>query len=487
MLLYTRLLTVTLLLICCFNRSVAQSGELYSYKDLSHIFYQKQADSLKKTWICPSVYKEKATQKQYKEYWDDRTEALTKSIKDDDYLYENDVYRYLDSIINQIVQANKQLIPAKPLVLIDRSASVNAYATGGNIIAINLGLITFSRSREDLALTIAHELSHNILLHYENSMKQRAEWITSDEYKASVNAVLDSKYERLTRLTKIFEGYTFNRSRHQRYKESDADSLAIILLKKSNIAFDPTFFLRMDSADLQYKQSLKQPLAKYFTPYDITVDNAWTQKRSKGLSTKTYNFKDTTTHIQDSLKTHPECVERYNKTLAEGNVNGKPTPIPAAIREKALKMQLWNMYMNMNLTACMYEILLEKDNGNTDPWYDFMARNIISGLYYADRDMSRFNAVGVTKKEVISKDYYELQTMFEQIPREKLEEISKTVLAAQSGTNNKKDEAAFHRFMQSLTTDVDFSQANKTTISKTFINGNENSLYAEFAHKFDKP
>lgn len=475
-----------MLLVCCCHQGLAQTADLYHYQDLSHIFYQKQVDSLKKAWVCPAIYKEKATQKQYKEYWDDRTEFLTKAIKDDDYLYETDVYKYLDSLINQIMQANKQLIPAKPLVLIDRSSAVNAYAIGGNILAVNLGLVTFSRSREDLALTIAHELSHNILLHAENAMKQRAEWITSDAYKASMNAVLDSKYERLTRLKKIFEGYSFSRSRHQRYHERDADSLAIILLKKSGIRFDPTFFLRLDSADLQYKQPLKQPMANYFTAYNITIDNAWTQKRSKGLSTRAYNFKDTTSHLQDSLKTHPECVERYNKTLAARDPDSNYTPIPAAIRQKALKMQLWNMYMNMNLTACMYSIMLEKDNGATDPWYDFMAANVISGLYYADRDLSRFNAVGVTPKEFISKDYYELQTMFEQIPREKLEELSNIVLTNHT-SNSKKDEAAFQRLMQSLTTGTDISQTNKTNIGNTFIRGNENSLYAEFAHKFDKP
>ncbi|MBV8252293.1 MAG: M48 family metalloprotease [Chitinophaga sp.] len=483
---YTRLVTFALVLFCC-HRTFAQSGELYRYQDLSHIFYQKQIDSLKKVWVCPNIYKEKATQKQYKEYWDDRTEFVTKSIKDDNFLYEKEVYGYIDSLINQIVQANKQLIPVKPLVLIDRSAVVNAYAMGGNILAINLGLVAFSRSREDLALTIAHELSHNIMLHPENGLKQRAEWITSDEYKNAMNAVLDQKYERLTRLKKIFQGYSFSRSRHQRYHESDADSLAIVLLKKSNIGFDPSFFLRLDSADLQFKQPLKQPLQQYFAAYNVTIDNAWTQKRAKGLSTRAYSFKDSTSRVQDSLKTHPDCVDRYNKTLALGNVKNNFTPIPAAIKEKAKKMQLWNMYVNMNLTACMYTILMEKDKGNTDPWYDFMAGNVITGLYYADRDLSRFNAVGVVPKEFISKDYYELQTLFEQIPREKLEEISKTLLTAHAWPNIKKDEAAFHRLMKSLTTESDISQSNKTNIGKTFINSNENSLYAEFAHKFDKP
>ncbi|HEU4552307.1 MAG TPA: M48 family metalloprotease [Chitinophaga sp.] len=485
MLLCKRLITATLFLFY-FHCAYAQTGELYRYQDLSHLYYQKQQDSLKKAWTCPALYKQKATQKQYKELWDDRTDFLTKSIKDDDYVYDREVLSYIDTIVSQIVRANKQLIPVKPLVLIDRSAAVNAYAVGGNILAINLGLLAFTRSREDIAFTIAHELSHNILLHPETAMKQRAEWLTSDEYKSSMNAILDSKYERLTRLKKVFEGYSFNRSRHQRYHESDADSLAIVMLKKSNIAFDPTFFLRLDSADIQYKQPLKQPLQQYFSAYNIAIENAWLQKRSKGLSTRVYNFKDTT-HIQDSLKTHPDCIERYSKTLNAGSTNTNFTQVPASIQEKARKMEIWNMYINMNLTACMYMILLEKDKGNKDPWYDFMVTNVITGLYYADRELSRFNAVGVTPKEYISKDYYQLQTMFEQVPREKLEQFCKTLLDNNQRANSKKDEAAFHRLMHALTLDADFSDSHKTSVAKVFINGNESSLYAEFAHKFDKP
>jgi hypothetical protein len=50
--------------------------------------------------------------------------------------------------------------------------------------------------------------------------------------KKTVNAVLDSKYERYTRLKKVFEEYSFNRTKHSRYHEGDADSLAVVLLKK---------------------------------------------------------------------------------------------------------------------------------------------------------------------------------------------------------------------------------------------------------------
>jgi predicted Zn-dependent protease len=211
----------------------AQTNSLYTYQQLSRVFYAKQKDSLKKAWICPTIYKDKTTQKKYQEIWDSRTDFITTAIDNQNYVFEPEVWNYIEEIIEQIGKANSQLIRTKPFLLIDRSSSANAYALGGNVIAVNLGLIDFAQSREELSLAIAHEMSHNILNHVENVMKEQAEWLTSDEYKQSLNAVLDSKYERFTRLKKVFENYSFDRSRHQRYHEADADSLAIILLKNS--------------------------------------------------------------------------------------------------------------------------------------------------------------------------------------------------------------------------------------------------------------
>ena len=249
---------ILVLMMITFNCAQAQNSYLYNYQQLSHLYYSSQRDSIKKAWICPSAFSNKATQKKYKEIWDSRTDFLLDAIANDNFVRDEQVYNYIDGIVTQIAKANKNLVPVKPLLLIDRSESVNAYALGGNVVSVNLGLISFSQSREELALAIAHELSHNILQHAENAMKQRAEWLTSEEYKNSLNDILDSKYERLTRLKKVLETYSFARNRHQRYKESEADSLAIILLKKSDLAFNAEFFLRLDSADSPYKQMLSR-------------------------------------------------------------------------------------------------------------------------------------------------------------------------------------------------------------------------------------
>lgn len=466
-------------------RLTAQTTNLYRFQDLSNTFYATQKDSLKKDWVCPAIYKEKETQKLYKEIWDDRTSFITNEIEGDDFVHDQGIFNYLDEIVAQIAKGSPKIISAKPVLFLDRSASVNAYNIGGNIIAVNAGLITFATSREEIALALAHELAHNILNHADNAMKERAEWFTSAEYKKSVNAVLDSRFERLTRLRQVFLGYSFSRSKHNRYHESDADSLAIILLKNSHISFDPAYFLRLDSADNQYKQPLKNPLQSYFAVYNVPFEEWWTQKRSKGLSTRNYNFRDTTS-IADSLKTHPECVERYQKTLSLASPSFKETPVPAAIKDRANKILIWNMFDNLNLTACLYRVLLQKDNGNKDEWYDFMIYNIFSGLYYSDKQLNRFNAIGVTPKEYISKDYFALQNMLEQMPKEDLQQYCTQLKSLPFWSNMSSDAHALKTLLNTLNFETDLSAKAIESSGKQFLSDHPNSMYCEFAEHFKK-
>lgn len=463
----------------------AQKNVLYDYQDLSSQYYSKQKDSLKKAWVCKPVFDSKATQKKYKEIWGGRTDFLLESLKDDNYVYNSEILAYINGIVDQLVKSNKTLISEKPLVLLDRSPEANAYAVGSNVLSINLGMITFVRNREELALIIAHELSHNILEHPETGMMKKAEWLTSDEYKQNMDAILDSKYERFSRLKKVFEEYSFGRNRHQRYKESDADSLAIVMLKNSKIPFDPVGFLRLDSADMQYKQNLNAALKTYFTPYNIEIDEAWTKKRSKGLSSRTYNFKDST-NLDDSLKTHPDCIDRYARTKKYATQGGVYSPLPESVKQMANKMLIWELYREKSLTPCLYRILLEKDKGNTDKWYDFMFYNVFTGLASADKDLSRFNAIGVVPKESISKSYYELQTMLEQVPRESLAKFCKTIYDASFWSKMDASEKAFKKFMYTIAVESEPNDPKIISSAKEYSSTYSTSLYREITTFFEK-
>ncbi len=464
----------------------AQTRSLYAYQDLSNIYYAKQKDSLTKNWVCPVLSGDKATQKKYREIWDSRTEFITAAMAGNNFVHDEEIYRYIDNIISQIAKSNTKLITAKPLLLIDRSAAVNAYAIGGNIIAVNLGLITYAQTKEDIALVIAHELSHNILNHADNAMKEKAGWLASDEYKASLQSVLSSRYERYSRLKKVFENYSFSRSRHQRYHESDADSLAVVLLKNSNLAFEPSFFLSLDSADDNYQQPLKNALPTYFTAYALPCEEAWQQKRTRGLSTHAYSFKDTT-GVADSLKTHPDCQARYEALLPQATQGAKLTVIPADLQEKANKMLIWNMFDGQSLTPCLYRVLQQKDKGNKDEWYDMMLYAIFSGLYYADKQLSRFNAIGITQKEHVSKSYYELQTMLEQMPRETLETYCRELSNKNFWQNMTPDAKALKALFNTVNFNIAAGETkDREEAARLFTNTNVNSMYCEFADHFKK-
>lgn len=477
------LLTSTLLLLLCC--AYAQQHDLYNYQDLSHLYYQKQKDSLKKAWTCPTTFKEKDAQKKYKEIYDNRTDFLLAAITQDDYVHDREVYPYIAAIVRQIAEANRDVIPVDPLLLLDRDPSVNAYALGDNVLAVNLGLVIFAASREELALALAHEMSHNILHHPENAMHERAAWLSSDEYRQSLNAVLSSRYDRLTRLQKILEGYTFSHSRHQRFHESEADSMAITLLKKCRISFNANYFLHLDSADEEYHNHLHQPLRNYFTTYQLPFEDNWAVRRSHGLSTRNYNFSDTTLLV-DSLKTHPDCPERYSRTKDRSATHPLLTPIPQNIYDRTNKMLIWNLYTSGTLTPCLYRIFLEKDKGSKDPWYDFMVSNIFYGLFYADRNLNRFNAIGIVQKEYISRDYYSLQTLFEQMPRESLKQYCETFNNGPFWNSLAGPEKGLKNFLHTLALDPDNSERNRSKAAHAFATDNAGSMYCEFSDNFEK-
>jgi hypothetical protein len=156
------------------------------------------------------------------------------------------------------------------------------------------------------------------------------------------------------------------------------------------------------------------------------------------------------------------------------------------IKERANKMLIWNIYDNLSLTECLYRIFLEKDKGNMDPWYDFMTYNVLSGLYYANKQLNRFNAIGIKSKEFISKDYYELQNLLEQVPANKLEELIKAGSNSAFWSNLPADAKGMKALFTSLNFDTDQATKAEAAAANNFINSNPSSMYCEFAEHFKK-
>jgi hypothetical protein len=144
------------------------------------------------------------------------------------------------------------------------------------------------------------------------------------------------------------------------------------------------------------------------------------------------------------------------------------------------------MYDNMNLAACLYRILLEKDKGTPDEWYNFMIYNIFNGLYYNDKQLHRSIAIGVVPKEFISKDYYALQNFLQQVPAEDLLKYCTTLQSAGFWNPRPTDERALKSLMAALAIDPDESTKGRQNAAESFLNEHSTSMYCEFADHFKK-
>ena len=409
-----------LILVFVINNSKAQLGKSpYLYPQLSSFHYKNVKDSIKKNINHPVVYSVKETQKKFNELWEERLKSVVSSIEKNEFLYDEDIAQLLNEIVAKLAQGNSEMIKDKPLVFVNRSSVVNAYSLGLNIIIVNLGILDFVKSKEELSFILAHELAHNYLEHSTEAMKQYAEWITSNEYKSTINDLEKMKFGKLSYLKKISSAIAFDKKRHSRFKETEADSLAVVMLKNAKMPFNASWLLRLDSADIVYKSPLPKDITNFWADYNLPIDPSLHQKKGGGLSTKAYNFKDTTT-LADSLKTHPECIDRFKKNEQFTSKNFQETPINSQLKQKIKKAIIWNLFTDASLTACMYRLLIEKEN-TKDYWYDMMVYNTFFGLIHSTNNFKRFKAIDVLQKEFISKDYYRLQTMLEQIAVEDLQ------------------------------------------------------------------
>lgn len=451
----------------------------YKYEQLSNIYYKNYRDSIKKNWKCPIVFKNKSAQKEYEIAWESRKERIISEINNNSYIHDEVVYNYIANIFNELVSANKDLISHSPQFFIDRSEVANAYAFGEHIIVVNLGLILRSNSREEIALYLAHELAHDVLKHSDNSMRNRAELISSDEYKESLKDILSSKYERFSKLKKVMEGYTFDRTRHSRYNESEADSLGILILSKTKLDFDASNFLNLDTMDKKYKRELKTSVKEHFNALGISTNDQWYVKKSKGLSNSSFNIKDSLFSNEDSLKTHPDCAIRFEKNKSLSKSTPSKTEIPKEVRDAAFQIAIFGMIVDNNLCKATYSLFLEKEANPEVKNYEQRMGDILNSLVFASKKMSRFNALRIQKKSKISDSYYQLQNLLEQMPEPDLNLICSNYNKSETLKNEEYNKMiAFYSII--LNDNIADIKTKIPEFSKEFESKYPNSIYLEY-------
>jgi len=252
----------------------------------------------------PSTYK-----KDYQECYGERWKNIEQKFTQQEIYTAADAQAYLDRLVAEIVKNNPMLNGHPFHCYFSRSAIPNASYIGEGIILFNMGLFYRLADESEAVFILCHEISHCYLQHPEKSIGKYVTTINSDEVQAELRKIKGSEYQKRGRLESLVKGLTFGSRRHSRDHESEADSLAVILMQHT--PFAPAGSLAtlqlldgIDKNDFNTEGALRQA----FDSKEYPFKKKWVAREEGLLGGHAHLSEDQ--EQADSLKTHPDCSKR---------------------------------------------------------------------------------------------------------------------------------------------------------------------------------
>ncbi|MEM8889572.1 MAG: M48 family metallopeptidase [Bacteroidota bacterium] len=239
----------------------------------------------------------------------ERYESLADRLDEEEFLFDDVIFPFYQSIIQKIFQANPSLPKEELRFLISKSRFPNASCLGEGTIIINLGLINRLEAEGQLAFAICHEIAHYTGDHVNEKIFDYAHAVNSKAFKQEIRNIRRQEYFQNKRLMDLLKDLSYDTYRHSRFYESDADSLGLQYFLKTS--YDPNEAVRcmaiLDRVDEpKYPQNID--FEKHFKNLSYPYKDWWDDY---DLENDFFYSKD---HIydwdNDSLKTHPLCSDR---------------------------------------------------------------------------------------------------------------------------------------------------------------------------------
>lgn len=225
---------------------------------------------------------------------------------------DTEVNNYISAVMLKLAPAVKELKVPGISVYLSRSGIPNAFTPGYNTVFINAGLFTRIQNEAQLAFVLCHEMAHLFLKHGEEAADQYLSSIQSREFKEKVAAIKKQQFGQGRAIEELFKKFSFDSRRHNRFKETAADSLAITWLSQTEYSpgqvMDCLSVLDAVDADLC---NTKQVFEKYLSAVEYPVKPGYfgTERRSV-FGIAAYADDAETLQVKDSLRTHPDCKQR---------------------------------------------------------------------------------------------------------------------------------------------------------------------------------
>jgi len=390
-------IVVAILVAAMFSCSVNGQQNSIAFSPLGSTQYQTRINQLEK-YIVPKKYTEKSAQEWYEEMMTDRNKALIHLFKDDGIIYDTLLLNKCNSIANRIMTANKNYSFDSIRFYINRSCVPNAACYGEGTIMVNLGLFLWIDNDDELALVLAHEISHQVLNHLQSQVEKNIATLTSEGFKEELKDIKKSKEGKYERFRKLMKSFSVETGRHSTYKESEADSLAAVLIQHAgfNNIKGSVILLKLDESDAPFTSTALYSLKDFFEKAPVDQSFFVVKRKYNGLSSVTVTMnadKDL-----DSIKTHPDCIKRYEAVAGHGSKPEVDCCTSLSImykeyKEKAMLEIVRNLYENNAIGLCAHFCIFALQNNYDPAIYNEFLSLCFSQLYWSDKHLERFNAV----------------------------------------------------------------------------------------------
>ena len=437
------------------------------FSALSSVAYKDRIAAMEKFKV-QKIYSDKSAQAWYEEFMTDRNNSLLDQFKNNNIVHDTLLLNKCNSILTRIRSSNKNYSFDSIRLYINRSSVANAACYGEGTLMVNLGLFLWIDNDDELAVVIGHELAHQLLKHKELQVSKNISTLTSEDFKAEIKDIKKSVNGRYDRLRKLMRGMHVEAGKHSRFKESEADSLGVSLARNAgyDIARGSQILLKLDKVEQPFTAKSLYITKSFFEAAPIDLSPLQMKSKYKGLSS--VNVTMNADADTDSIKTHPDCKERYRQITGTAatvepacctTLNDSHKPF----KERAMFEIVRNHYDNNSLAYASHFSMMALTNNYDATVYKRFLSLCFSRLFAEDQKLNRFNAANVGAKN--QSTLKELQDFLFAMKTAELDAVSLYYLNQSSG----------------MSVDDEFARLMYTTMVKQ---ADATQAYAAFNKKF---
>jgi len=253
-----------------------------------------------------------------KSLYEKHNEALTKFYNDDFFIQDDEIADYLQIVLQRVLSDNP-LIKGSLKIYAFRSPTPNAITFWDGTIGVTLGLLARMHNEDELAFVICHELAHYYDQHIDKRIAEIARINYDPEIEKEIKSIKYDRFEKYTKLKKLYNDLGLSIYHHNRKEEFRADSIGITFMMRTS--YHPQAALRLmeilDSASIS-QFDLKMNLRTIFNFQNYPFKEQWLDHSKSNMI---HQMGDEEVGDSDTIKTHPDCKRRIMalKNILIGN------------------------------------------------------------------------------------------------------------------------------------------------------------------------